>query len=492
MREDTKILDFNNDFEQQLLNIDTTKDIPMKEPYRQYYFIKKSREKVKELEENAGRKLTACITTFGCQMNERDSEKLLAILKLVGYKIEDSEDADFVMFNTCTVRENANLKVYGHLGRIAHYKKRNPLLKVGLCGCMMQEDLVVENIKKNHKYVDLIFGTHNIYKFAELLYTCLTNEDMIIDIWKGTDEIIEDIPSERKYFFKAGINIMFGCDKYCSYCIVPYVRGKERSRACEDIIKEITELSKSGVKEIMLLGQNVNSYGRKRDDKVNFAQLLREVEKIEGIERIRFMTPHPKDFDDEVIEVMKNSKKICKQLHMPLQSGSNSILKAMHRYYTKESYLELIEKIRKAVPDIEFSTDIIVGFPGETEEDFQDTLEVVSKVKYNTAFTFIYSKRSGTPAATLENQVPKEVVNDRYDRLHNLVREISSERVKSKEGMIMPVLVEEYKEDDSLNLSGRLSDNTIVHFTGGKRLVGEIVDVKLTQACGFYFKGELI
>lgn len=487
----SNVIDFNVDFNKILKEIDTSLDIPNEEPKRQYWFIKKTKELVEDMKTNLGRDLTACITTFGCQMNERDSEKLIAILKLVGYEIIDSEDADFVIFNTCTVRENANLKVYGHLGRIAHNKKKNSNLKVGLCGCMMQEEVVVDNIKKNYKFVDLIFGTHNIYKFAELLYTTLTNDEMIIDIWKGTNDIIEDIPSDRKYFFKAGINIMFGCDNYCSYCIVPYVRGKERSRALEDIIKEIRSLVSTGVKEIMLLGQNVNSYGRKRHDKVNFAKLLEEVEKIEGIERIRFMTPHPKDFDDEVIEVMRKSKKICKQLHMPLQSGSNRILKAMHRYYTKESYLELIDKIRKAIPDIAFSTDIIVGFPGETEEDFLDTLDVVKKVEYNTAFTFIYSKRTGTPAATLDNQIPKEIVSERYNRLHELVRKISAKKVEENVGKVMKVLIEEEK-DDELNLSGRLSDNTIVHVRGGSRLIGEIVDVKLNEACGFYYKGELI
>lgn len=485
-------IDFNIGFDSLIKEVDINTDVPYEEPKRQYWFIKKTAELIENKKKEQNRELTACVTTFGCQMNERDSEKLIAILKLVGYKIVEDENADFVIFNTCTVRENANQKVYGHLGRIAHNKKKNKNLKVALCGCMMQEDIVVETIKKNYKFVDLIFGTHNIYKFAELLYTMITNEDMIIDIWKGTNDIIEDIPSDRKYFFKAGINIMFGCDNYCSYCIVPYVRGKERSRSCSDIVKEIESLVNTGVKEIMLLGQNVNSYGRKRNDEVNFAGLLREVEKIEGLERIRFMTPHPKDFDDEVIEVMKNSKKICKQLHLPLQSGSNKILKDMRRYYTKETYLELIKKVKDAIPDIDFSTDIIVGFPGETEEDFLETMDVVKKVEYNAAYTFIYSKRTGTPAAKLDTQVPKDVVGDRYKRLHELVREISDKKVKEKIGNIEKVLVEEVKKDDKLNLTGRLSNNTMVHFSGGDRLLGEIVDVKLVEACGFYYKGELI
>lgn len=486
-----KALEFNKDFEDILNGIDTSLDVPSSEPERQYYYIKKTREYILEKNKGLDRQLTAHITTFGCQMNERDSEKLLAILRIVGYKIVEKEDADFIIFNTCTVRENANLKVYGHLGRMSYLKKSNKNMKVALCGCMMQEDAVVEKIKKTYRFVDLIFGTHNIFKFAELLYTSLINKNMIIDIWKGTDAIIEDIPSHRKYFFKAGVNIMFGCDKYCSYCIVPYVRGKERSRSSEDIVREITELVSTGVKEIMLLGQNVNSYGRRSKTDCNFAQLLQKVELIEGLERIRFMTPHPRDFDDEVIEVMKKSKKICKQLHMPMQSGSSRILKQMRRSYTKDKYLELIYKIKKAIPEISISTDIIVGFPGETEEDFLETMEVVKKVGFAAAYTFIYSKRSGTPAAQMEDLTPKKVISERYDRLHNLVRDISTEIVNSNVGKTLSVLVEEYNENDELCLSGRLSDNMMVHFKGGSRLVGEIIDVRLDEAFGFYYKGSI-
>lgn len=459
------------------------------EARRQREYIRKLRALTAERSRILGRPLTAHITTFGCQMNERDSEKLRATLKLAGYKMTDTEEADFVIFNTCTVRENANLKVYGHLGRIAHYKKSNRGMKVALCGCMMQEDAVVDKIRESYRYVDLIFGTHNIFKFAELLYTTLVNDRMIIDIWQGTNQIIEDLPSDRKFPFKAGVNIMFGCDKFCSYCIVPYVRGRERSRACSDIVREIEDLVADGVKEVMLLGQNVNSYGRKRHDKVNFAQLLQAVEAIDGLERIRFMTPHPRDFDDAVIEVMRTSEKICKQLHLPLQSGSSRILNRMRRSYDKERYLELVEKVRVAVPDIAFTTDIIVGFPGETEEDFQETLDVVRRVGFHSAYTFIYSKRSGTPAANYEEQIPRDVVNDRYQRLHELVRDISAKKIEADKGKVLPVLVEEYNEEDPLCLSGRLSNNTVVHFAGGRRLVGEIVDVRLTEACGFYYKG---
>ena len=372
--------------------IDIHGDIPKEEINKQYYYMAKCKEWVLSKEEEIGRKLTACVNTFGCQMNARDSEKLIGILKIIGYEETEDEKADFVLYNTCTVRENANLKVYGHLGLLKNYKKKNPNMMIGLCGCMMQEQHVVETIRKNYKFVDIVFGTHNIFKFAELLYTRLTQDSMIVDIWKDTDEIIEELPIERKFSFKSGVNIMFGCNNFCSYCIVPYVRGRERSRKPEDIIAEIKNLVADGVVEIMLLGQNVNSYGKNLENPVTFAKLLEQVEKIEGLQRIRFMTSHPKDLSDELIEVMAKSKKICRQLHLPVQAGSNRILKVMNRKYTKEHYLELVEKIKKAMPDISLTTDIIVGFPGETEEDFLETLEVVKKVRYDSAFTFIYSK----------------------------------------------------------------------------------------------------
>ena len=381
-------------------NVKLVENAPLEEPARQYYFMEKAKEYVAEMSEKLGHPLTACVTTFGCQMNSRDSEKLLGILEKVGYAEEtDEEKADFVIYNTCTVRENANLRVYGRLGQLGSIKKKNPHKMIALCGCMMQEPEVVEKLKKSYRFVDLIFGTHNIYKFAELLTSAIQSDRTVIDIWKDTDKIVEDLPVERKYPFKSGVNIMFGCNNFCSYCIVPYVRGRERSREPKAIIREIERLVADGVVEVMLLGQNVNSYGKNLEEPMTFAQLLQEIEKIEGLERIRFMTSHPKDLSDELIEVMSKSKKICKHLHLPVQSGSSRILKLMNRHYDKEQYLALAEKIRKAVPDISLTTDIIVGFPGETEEDFQETLDVVRKVRYDSAFTFIYSKRTGTPAA---------------------------------------------------------------------------------------------
>ena len=375
------------------------------ETKRQLAFMEKASDYVEKLAKELGRRPTCCVTTFGCQMNARDSEKLSGILEKVGYELTDDEDADFVIYNTCTVRDNANQRVYGRLGHLNSLKKKNPHKKIALCGCMMQEPSVIEKIKKSYRFVDLIFGTHNIYKFAELLTAMFESNSMIIDIWQDTDQIVEDLPVERKYPFKSGINIMFGCNNFCSYCIVPYVRGRERSRNPKDIINEIEALVADGVVEIMLLGQNVNSYGKNLEEPMTFAQLLREVEKIEGLERIRFMTSHPKDLSDELIQVMKESKKICRHLHLPLQSGSTRILEKMNRRYTKEQYLALAEKIRREIPDIAITTDIIVGFPGETPEDVDETIDVVKRVQYDNAFTFIYSKRTGTPAAAME-QVP--------------------------------------------------------------------------------------
>ena len=398
-------------------DINLSKEAPQEEPLRQYYYIEKAKQYVEEEAKNLGRSLTFCVTTFGCQMNARDSEKLRGILNQIGYEEAEEDEADFVIYNTCTVRENANTRVYGRLGQLKPRKKQQPHMMIGLCGCMMQEPEVIAKLKKSYSFVDIIFGTHNIYKFAELICERYEAGKMVVDIWEDTDKIVEDLPNERKYAFKSGINIMFGCNNFCSYCIVPYVRGRERSRKPEAIIREIERLVKDGVSEVMLLGQNVNSYGKTLDKPIAFAELLRRIEKIEGLKRIRFMTSHPKDLSDELIEVMASSEKICKHLHLPVQSGSTRILKKMNRRYTKESYLELAEKIKKAVPDISLTTDIIVGFPGETEEDFQETLDVVRKVRYDSAFTFIYSKRTGTPAAAMEDQIPADVVKDRFDRL---------------------------------------------------------------------------
>ncbi len=472
-------------------NIDLTQNPPQEEPDRQYYYIAKARQYVQEKSRKKGRPLTFCVNTFGCQMNARDSEKLIGILEQIGYVKKETEDADFVIYNTCTVRENANNKVYGRLGYLHSQKKKNPDMMIGLCGCMMQEPEVVEKIRTSYRFVDLVFGTHNIYKFAELIVAAFESKGMIVDIWKDTDKIVEDLPVERKYTFKSGVNIMFGCNNFCSYCIVPYVRGRERSRDPKDILREIERLVADGVVEVMLLGQNVNSYGKNLEHPMTFAQLLEEVEKIDGLERIRFMTSHPKDLSDELIEVLGKSKKICKHLHLPLQSGSSRILKEMNRHYTKEQYLELVKKIRAAVPDIALTTDIIVGFPGETEEDFLETMEVVKEVQYDSAFTFIYSKRTGTPAATKEDQVSPEVVKDRFDRLLHVVQKIGSQKAGALQGTVQKVLIEEINAQDEHLVTGRLSNNSVVHVPGGADLIGKIVNVSLDECKGFYYLGTL-
>ncbi|MEG1576757.1 MAG: tRNA (N6-isopentenyl adenosine(37)-C2)-methylthiotransferase MiaB, partial [Clostridium sp.] len=332
--------------------IDISVSPPPEEPFRQQYYIARCRRWVQETGSRLGRPLTCFISTFGCQMNMNDSEKLMGILLEAGFIESDSEEADFVLYNTCTVRENANQRVYGRLGHLHRMKQEHPHMMVALCGCMMQETAVVEKIRKSYRFVDMIFGTHNIFKLAELLSDRIDSGKMVIDIWKDTKEIVEDLPRERKYAFKSGVNIMFGCDNFCSYCIVPYVRGRERSRNPQDIIKEIKYLVANGVIEVMLLGQNVNSYGKYLEQPITFAELLRQVEAIDGLQRIRFMTSHPKDLSDELIEVMKNSKKICKHLHLPLQSGSSRILEQMNRHYTKEQYLRLAQKLKTAIPDI--------------------------------------------------------------------------------------------------------------------------------------------
>lgn len=441
--------------------------------------------------EKTGKKKTYHIETFGCQMNSRDSEKISGILKQIGYEEIDTENADFVLYNTCTVRENANNRVYGRLGYLGKLKKGNPGMIIAICGCMMQEATAVEKIKTSYRFVDLIFGTHNIFKLAELLQTRLDSKRMVIDLWKDTDMIVENLPNDRKYSFKAGVNIMFGCNNFCSYCIVPYVRGRERSRNPQDILDEIKFLAADGVVEIMLLGQNVNSYGKNLETPMSFAELLIEIEKIDGIERIRFMTSHPKDLSDELIEVMGKSKKICKHLHLPIQSGSTRLLKLMNRRYTKESYLELVDKIRAVVPDISLTTDLIIGFPGETEEDFLDTMDVVKRVKYDSAFTFIYSKRTGTPAATMEDQVPEDITTERFDRLLNEIHQIAANSAGKDEHTVQRVLVEDVNEQDANLLTGRLSNNVLVHFEGDHSLIGKIVEVYLAESKGFYYMGKL-
>ncbi len=465
--------------------------IPEIEPDRQFYFMNELKKWFKKESETVGRQLTYFIQTFGCQMNAKDSEKLAGILETIGYKEAEDEHADLVIYNTCTVRENANTKVYGRIGYLGTLKAKNPHMMIALCGCMMQEKHVVEKIKKSYRFVDIIFGTHNIFKLAELIYNRIYNKPkLLVEVWDGTSEIVEDLPSVHKFDFKAGVNIMYGCDNFCTYCIVPYVRGRERSRKPEDIIKEVTELAENGIVEVMLLGQNVNSYGKGLTEPCSFAKLLKMVCKVDKIKRVRFMTSHPKDLSDELIEVMRTEPKICRHLHLPLQSGSSKILKKMNRSYDKEKYLTLVEKIKTAIPDISLTTDIIVGFPGETEEDFLETIDVVKKCCFDSAFTFIYSERSGTPAAKFEGKVPDDVIKDRFERLLEVCKKTSDEAASRLTGKTVEVLVEGEDEVSGNMLTGRLSNNLLVHFPGDTVLIGKLINVKLTECKGFYFIGE--
>ncbi len=455
--------------------------------------IKSSRELLEKSEDQYGRKLTASVITFGCQMNARDSEKLAGILQSSGFKIlEDCEDADFVLYNTCTVRDNANQKLYGHLGEVHARKKKNPNIIVGICGCLPQEPSAFEILKTKYSFVDLIFGTHNIYAFPEYLNRLLAGERKIYEIADHADNIVEDLPVLRKYPFKSGVNIMFGCNNFCTYCIVPHVRGRERSRESVDIIDEVKRLSASGVKEVMLLGQNVNSYGNGIEGEISFPELLKRVCDVDGIERVRFMTSHPKDLSDELISTIKYNEKVCRHLHLPLQSGSTKVLKEMNRRYTKEQYLDLALKIRNEIPDIALTTDIMVGFPGETYEDVDDTIDVINKVKYDNAFTFIYSKRMGTPAASREDQVDPKDVKENFDRVLKCVQENAKQQSLRWQGLAMDAMVEEVNTSMTGFVTGRLSNNMIVHFPGTEDMIGEIIPVKLDECRGFYYMGSRV
>ena len=469
----------------------------MKEPpvmdgsLRQAFFLSQCRRIVSDREKETGKKMTCHVVTFGCQMNERDSEKLRGILTLAGFEQSASEDADFVLYNTCTVRENANERLYGRLGGLSVYRKKNPSMKIALCGCMMQEKDEIERIRSKYGYISLVFGTHNLYRFAELLCACLLSEEQIIDVVDSSDTIVENLPCERTYSFKSGVNIMFGCNNFCTYCIVPYVRGREKSRDPGEILREMEYLARDGVIEVMLLGQNVNSYGKGLSEEITFARLLQEAEKVEGISRIRFMTSHPKDLSDELIDVMAHSKKICPHLHLPVQSGSSRILRKMNRHYTRESYLDLVSRLREAIPDLSLSTDLIVGFPSETEEDLQETLNLVRRVEYDSAFTFLYSKRTGTTAASMKDQVSDDVAHERFDRLLKEVQSIGRRRSSRFEGTVQSVLVEGLNRQQTGLVTGRTPHNLVVHFPADASLIGSIVRVKLDQAHGFYYTGTL-
>ena len=433
------------------------------------------------------------IETWGCQMNEEDSEKLSGMLKNIGYsRTETKEEAGIILYNTCCVRENAENKVFGNLGQLKALKRKNPDLIIGICGCMMQQEGMADKILSTFPYVNIVFGTHNAYKFPEYLNRVKTEGVQIKEIFNKEEEIVEGLPIDRKSDVKAFVTIMYGCNNFCTYCIVPYVRGRERSRKSEDILNEVKELVKAGYKEITLLGQNVNSYGKGLEEDINFAKLLRMINEVEGIERVRFMTSHPKDLTDDVILAIKECDKLCEQIHLPVQSGSNNILKKMNPHYTREYYMELVNKIKKAIPGVSLTTDIIVGFPGETEEDFLETLELVREVGYSAAFTFIYSRRNNTPADMMLNQVDDADKHHRFDRLVKAVNENVIKLNKEFENQVVEVLVEGMSKNDETKYSGRTRNGRLVNFEGENVKIGDLVNVEITRAQPFSLLGKMI
>ena len=456
-------------------------------------------EKVKEL--NKGKTLKYHILTMGCQLNENDSEKLCGMLEKMGYiRTDNFQEADLNLFNTCCVRENAEDKLFGKLGELKRVKEEKGTI-IAIGGCMMQEKHITDKIKESYPFVDILFGTHTLYRFPEDLYKALIEKKKQEDILDIDGEIYEGLPIKRDSNIKASVMIMNGCNNFCTYCIVPYVRGRERSREPREIIKEVEELAKQGYKEITLLGQNVNSYLRVEKEKgksfeayqgVNsFATLLRAINKIDGIERIRFVSPHPKDFTDDVIEAIADCDKVCKLVHLPLQSGNTKVLKEMNRKYTKEQYLNLVEKMKEKIPNLTLSTDIIVGFPGETEEEFEDTLDVVRKVRFEQVFMFIYSRRVGTPGDKMENQIPEEVKHKRFDRLKALVESQIEENNQKYVGTIQKVLVEGTSKNNENMLTGRTDSNKVVIFEGTKEQIGTMVDLKIVSEHMWYLKGKI-
>lgn len=440
----------------------------------------------------SGKNKKFLIQTMGCTLNENDSEKISGMATEMGYiKTENIMDADLIIFNTCCIRENAEEKLFGKLGEVKKLKEEKETI-IALCGCMMQEDHIIEKLKKSYKYVDIIFGTHTLHKFPEDLYNLLTEENKIIDVIDIDGEVYEGLPIKRESSNKALVTIMYGCNNFCTYCIVPYVRGRERNRNPEDILKEIKKLAQEGYKEVTLLGQNVNSYvGNGYDGIYNFADLLRAVNKIDGIEIISFISPHPKDFTDDVILAIKECKKVSRLLHLPLQSGSTNVLKRMNRKYTKEQYLEIANKIKKSVPEVAISTDIIVGFPGETEDDFEDTLDVVKQVQFEQVFMFIYSKRVGTPAEKMEDQVPEEIKHKRFDRLKQLVENQMQENNKKYIGTIQNILIEGKSKNNENMLTGRTNTNKVVIIDADESLIGKMINVKIVSEHMWYLKGEI-
>ncbi len=433
------------------------------------------------------------IQTYGCQMNEHDSEKIAWTLDSMGYEISDNrEEADFIIFNTCAVRKSAEERVFGQLGELKDLKRRNPNLVLAVCGCMMQREDIRDVVRKKYRQVDIIFGTNNIHKLPQLITRYNEIGKTVIDIDEENREIEENLDANRTYSYKSYVNIMYGCNNFCTYCIVPYTRGRERSREPESIISEIKDLALNGCKEVTLLGQNVNSYGKTLERDYSFSDLLKDINNIDGIERIRFMTSHPKDLSDELIECYKTLDKLCNHVHLPIQSGSNKILKSMNRKYTREDYLLIIDKIKKAVPDIAITTDIIVGFPGETEDDFEETLDIVRKVGYDSAFSFLYSIREGTKAAKMEDQVDDKIKHERFNRLQDTLNPIGLENNEKLIGTNVEILVEDVSKNNELVLNGRTRSSKLVHFPGDKSLIGKLIKVRIESAKTFTLEGRAV
>jgi len=442
---------------------------------------------------NVGRDKKFLIQTYGCQMNEHDTEVMAGIFQEMGYEVTvEKEEADVILLNTCAIRENAENKVFGEIGHLKALKRENPDLIIGVCGCMSQQETVVNRIMQKHQHVDLIFGTHNIHRLPVLIKEAMFSKAQVVEVWSKEGDIYENLPKARAGKIKAWVNIMYGCDKFCTFCIVPMTRGKQRSRRPEDIIQEVRHLAAQGYKEVTLLGQNVNAYGKDFEDiDYKFGDLLNDLHKID-IPRIRFTSPHPRDFDDHCIEVMSKGGNLLNHIHMPVQSGNSEILRRMNRKYTREEYLELVRKIKEAIPNVTLTTDIIVGFPNETEEQFQDTLSLVEEVGFEAAYTFIYSPREGTPDAAREDNVPLEEKRERLARLNELINKQSAEAMKSYEGKTVKVLVEGESKRDPDILSGYTEKNKVVNFKGPKSIVGEIVDVKITESRTWSLNGELV
>lgn len=453
--------------------------------------IRNIKDKTDQHFTETGHRKKVCIVTYGCQMNEHDSEKLNAMLVDMGYEVvKKFEDSDLIIFNTCCVRENAELKVYGNLGHIKKLKESKPDLILAVCGCMMQQPQIVAEIKKKYKYVDLVFGTHNLINFPALLEETLSGHGQVVEVWESEGDVVEGLKSIRKKELKAYVNIMYGCDNFCTYCIVPYTRGRERSRKVEDIVEEVRVLAENGTREVMLLGQNVNSYGKGLEAPADFADLLVAINEIEGIERIRFMTSHPKDISQKLLETMAKADKVCEYLHLPVQAGSNDVLKRMNRRYTKEQYLDIVARAKALMPDLGITTDIIMGFPGETDEDFADTVDIVKRVGFDSAFTYLYSIRTGTPAAKFEDQVPDEVKHARITELLKVLTPIVEGRMKSFEGKTVEILVEDFSKKSKEILMGRTRNNLTVTFEGSPELIGKLVNIKITNPRQFSLHGE--